>query len=320
MSILFADAINEIATDKTVRTSSLYILSKMDAACWETFQATWPTLVPQRRQEIMQNLVEISEANFEVYFIPIFKLGLNDSDAEVRAWAINGLWEETNPSMISCFVQMLETDETSLVRAAAATVLGNFIYLSEIDELDQAKVEPIKASLLKKILSLEEDIEVRRRAIESMAYLSNEDVTQIIEDAYHDESEDMQASAIFAMGRNADSRWISSVIAELDNPSSAIRFEAARACGELETSKAVNKLAELIEHDFDLEVQEMAIWALGHIGGRKAHDILEKCLDHEVEALATAAADSLDELNVYGDSFPLFDFDDSADPLEDDEF
>ena len=121
----------------------------------------------------------------------------------------------------------------------------------------------------------------------------------------------MQASAIFAMGRNADKYWHDRVIAELDNANIEIRFEAARACGELEATEAVSKLITLIEDDdTDLEVQETAIWALGRIGGSTAREALEKYLYSETEALALAAEEALEELNLFSASFDMFDFGD----------
>jgi HEAT repeat protein len=314
----FKKLLNQIATDEKLHLSSLYILSRMDQTSLEIFRETWPAVPIQRRRNIMRNLVEISEVNFEVDFDPVFLLGLGDEDAEVRALAINGLWENQNPALIAPLLHLLRTDETALVRAAAATALGRFIYLSEIEELDSEKTIPIQEALLETIYQPAEDVEVRRRAVESIAYLSEPRVTQIIENAYYDDNEKMQASAVFAMGRNADKNWCSRVIAELDNANSEIRFEAARACGELEATEAVSKLIMLIEDgDPELEVQEMAIWALGRIGGSTAREALEQYLYSETEALALAAEEALEELNLFGASFDMFDFgDEDLDELD----
>ena len=66
----------------------------------------------------------------------------------------------------------------------------------------------------------------------------------------------------------------------------------------------------VVDRDPDLEVQEMAIWALGRIGGDEARAALEACLDGDNEALALAAEDSLDEINLFDDTLVLYDFDD----------
>ena len=145
-------------------------------------------------------------------------------------------------------------------------------------------------ALLETIYQSTEEIDVRRRAIESIGYSGDSRVSKIIEAAYYDENIKMRVSAIFAMGRNADMRWIPQVVAELDSNQAELRFEAARACGELE-AKA-----------------EMAIWALGRIGGDVARAALEACLESDSEALALAAEDSLDELNLFDDNLILYNF------------
>lgn len=318
MAKSFKEQLNQVASEQELHTGSLYIFSKMDQDALAAFKSVWPTIPTQRRRDIMQELVEIGEANFEVYFDPVFLLGLGDEDAEVRAAAINGLWENENPSLIGPLVHLLRTDETPLVRATAAIALGRFVYLGEVEEIDQLQAMLAEEALLETIHQGAEDIEVRRRAVESIAYSSEPAIAQIIENAYYDENEKMQVSAIFAMGRSADSQWRAQVIAELDNENSEIRFEAARASGELEASDAVPKLVELIEDDPDLQVQEMAVWALGKIGGTMAREALEECLESEVESIALAAEEALDELNLFTDSFDLFDFGDDDDEFFDD--
>ncbi|MCL4296022.1 MAG: HEAT repeat domain-containing protein [Anaerolineae bacterium] len=319
MAKSFKEQLDQIAAEKELHTGSLYIFSKMNQDALATFKSVWPTIPTQRRRDIMQELVEIGEVNFEVYFDPVFLLGLGDEDAEVRAAAINGLWENENPTLIGPLVHLLRTDEAPSVRAAAAIALGRFVYLGEVEDIDQHQALLAEEALLETIHQSAEDLEVRRRAIESIAYSSEPAVAQIIENAYYDENEKMQVSAIFAMGRSADSQWRPQVIAELDNENSEIRFEAARASGELEASEAVPKLVELIEDDPDLQVQEMAIWALGKIGGTMAREALEEYVESDVEAIALAAEEALDELNLFSDSFDLFDFgDDDSDEFFDD--
>jgi HEAT repeat protein len=313
MTQSFNDQLNQIATEKELHSSSLYIFSNLKQEALVSFKSIWPTIPVQRRRDIMHELVEISEVNFEVYFDPVFLLALGDEDAEVRTVAINGLWEHEDPQLIGPLVHLLRTDETVGVRAAAATALGHFVYLGAVEEIDQHQTLLAEEALLDTIHQGKEDVEVRRRAVESIAFSSEPAVAQIIENAYYDENEKMQVSAIFAMGRSADSHWRPQVIVELDNENSEIRYEAARACGELEASEAVAKLVELIDEDPDLQVQEMAIWALGRIGGQAASEALEICLESEVEVISLAAEEALDELNLFSDSFDLLDFDDDDD-------
>ncbi len=108
------------------------------------------------------------------------------------------------------------------------------------------------------------------------------------------------------MGRSADTRWAQQVRQELFSPNPELRYEAARACGELQLIEAVSELAELAE-DADPEVQEAALWALGQIGGDQARKILEHYCTVEDEATQAAAEAALDELEfLYGDLDDFF--------------
>jgi len=317
MSKTFQDNLNLLAVDSTLPTASLYILSQMNKENLDIFRQTWPTFPLERRRTIMQNLVEIAEANFEVDFDPVFLLGLGDEDGQVRALAIKSLWEYEHPNLIAPLIHLLKTDPEAAVREASASTLGKFIYLRELEEIDPNEASLAEEALLETIYLTTEDINVRRRAIEAVSFSSDPRIAPIIETAYYHDNEQMQVSAIFAMGRNADLVWLPRVIDELDNPNTEIRFEAARACGELEAKDAVEKLVMLIDQDEDIEVQEMAIWSLGRIGGNIAREVLEACLEHENDALAIAAEDAMEELNMF-DSLVLYDMSEPIDLFDDD--
>jgi len=105
----------------------------------------------------------------------------------------------------------------------------------------------------------------------------------------------MRESAVFAMGRNADPVWTETVLAEMLSESPSMRYEAARAAGEMQLRRAVTRLIALVQ-DPDTEVNQMAVWALGQIGGKRARATLEKLVDGDNEALSAAASEALDDL------------------------
>lgn len=283
----------------------------------EIFQTMWPTIPVKRRRAIIEELLEITEVNFEVDFDPVFLTALGDEDAEVRTGAIKSLWEYEKPALIAPLIHLLKADEAEMVREAAASALGKFIYLRELEEIDWHEANLAEEALLETIHQASESLDVRRRAIESIAYSGNPGIAEIIENAYYDDSDKMQVSAIFAMGRSADARWLPQVITELDSPNPEIRFEAARASGELEAKDAVGKLIAMVEEEADTEIQQMAIWALGRIGGSAAREALEIYLDGDDETLALAAEEALDELNLFDEPLMLYDFE--VDELEEEE-
>ena len=162
--------------------------------------------------------------------------------------------------------------------------------------------------VLRSIIAEEyEDLEVRRRALESIAYISDEDVVALIQAAYEHPEEKMRISAVFGMGRSADERWIGTVMGELFSLIPEMRYEAARACGELQARVAVPRLAELID-DPDHEIQEAALWALGQVGGDQARRLLQRCYEEGDQVLRNAAEAALEELEfLHGQfDFPFY--------------
>lgn len=291
--------------------SSLYYLSDLTKAEIQLFQEVWPLIDLRRRQWIIQSLVDIAEANFEVNFDSVFRVCLNDEDAIVRSRAIEGLWEDEDLALAALLVRLLREDPSESVRVAAATSLGRFVLLGELGKIEAAPAMMVENALLGAIHDPHETLEVRRRAVEAIAYSGQAQVRDIIEMAYYDDEEKMRISAVFAMGRSADPVWRKLVVDELESPNPEMRYEAARACGELEISAALSTLINLVETDPDLEVQQMAIWALGRIGGKEARRVLEACCESENEALRQAAEEALDELDFLGGhlDFPLFETD-----------
>jgi HEAT repeat protein len=325
-----AQTLQNLATlDEPVSIAGLYALSSLDKAQLEQFKNTWSALPADRRAAAMQHLVDLGEDTFEVDFNALFRVGLYDADHAVRAPAITGLWEDIDPMLIAPLLNLLQTDESEAVRAAAASVLGQYVYQGELEEIDTAKVKPIVKALKAIYRDVAQPIEVRRRALESLGFLSDDDDTsQLIAQGYHHANDLLKVSAVFAMGRSLDAeRWGSIVVEELVSPDPAMRYEAARAAGELEYPPAVRRLGELLD-DVDEEVQLITVWSLGQIGGEKAKQLLIAVLESDAEHLHEDAEDALAELEFKSDNldFTMFDFEDDdeewvldADPDDEDD-
>jgi HEAT repeat protein len=156
-----------------------------------------------------------------------------------------------------------------------------------------------------------EDVEVRRRALEAISNCRHEIVDDAIEEAYHSHDERMRASAVYAMGRTYDSRWESIVLREVDSSDPAIRYEAARSSGELGIEEAIPQLSRLSRED-DREIQNVAIWSLGEIGGGQAMRYLsalaEEAEESEDDDLMELIEDAIGSASLAGDDID-FDFD-----------
>jgi HEAT repeat protein len=297
--------------------ATLYKLSNLPGTELRLLAETWPSLSVEHRQQIASRLLEIGEADFETDFCEVFRVCLTDPDPQVRTAAIEGLWEVEDVVLIRPLIHMLQQDTSTVVREAAAISLSRFALLAELGDLPPGLGDLVWDSLWNAVHNPQEDISVRRRAIESLAYFDRPEVTQVIERAYQDEEAMMRISAVFAMGRSADERWSDRVMAELDQDDPQMRYEAARACGSLHVAEAVPILSKMVA-DPDLEVKLAAVWALGQIGGPEAQRVLEICSEQGDEGLQDAAAEALEELDFGAGAFefPLW----NADGEEEDEF
>jgi HEAT repeat protein len=272
-------------------------LSGATAADAKMLLVIWATSEPERRRWLASQLLASTEADFRVDFKALFLALLTDPDPEVRATAIEGLWEATDLALMERFATILQSDEDDRVRARAAMALGSFIERGQLGRIDPRLVQGPLDTLLEAACDEGEEVTVRRRAIESAGYAEDEAVAAAIEDAMVSSERALRAGAVRAMGNSADDVWSDSVLSELRGTDPEIVFEAARAAGELLLSEAVPDLIELAD-GLDREIQMEAIWALGEIGGTRARRALERLMssgpDEDLEealedALASAS-------------------------------
>jgi HEAT repeat protein len=176
--------------------------------------------------------------------------------------------------------------------------------LAEFGELPAKDADKVQKALLTAFNNKKEQIDVRCRALEAISMLSKPQVEDMIRQAYQSDDLEFRASALCAMGRTCNSDWLSILLQELSSPYPQLRFEAARACAELEAEEAVPRLIELTG-DGDAQVQISAVEALGRIGGSEAKQALQECLDSADDAISLAAEDALDEMKFWEDPFAI---------------
>lgn len=298
---------------QTISKVTLTRLSAPSRADRDAFARLWATLDVLARRAVVTRMAEAAEENVDLDYGDLYRLLLDDDDPDVRRCAIEGLWEDERADLVTAFLRLLTDDAAPSVRAAAATALGRFVYMAECDELAQRHGDAIRQALEGVALDPGQPIEVVRRAIESLAHINDERIRGLIDWAYEQGEELLRISAVFAMGRSADTVWSETVLEELASEMPALRFEAARACGEIQIPRAVESLIALANgHDDD--VREVAIWSLGQIGGDRARRSLERLANSTTEATALAAEEALAELEFCSSELNLLvaEYDDST--------
>jgi len=303
---------------ETLDLRDLFVLSDLTLSESARVEQELPLVAVEHRRRLIQELTRASSDFIELQLGRLLRVALRDADATVRRLAVDGLWEETEADLIGPLTAMLASDPDIAVRAAAASALGAFVLAGELDEMDSSLTMRVEQALLAVLQTPGEPVRIQARALESLAFSSEEGLRQLIEDAYYAPEEEMRLSALRAMGRSADTRWRAMVRAELSSPDAAMRAEAARACGELEVKAATREIIDLLD-DRSAEVRLAAIDALGHLGGQAARDALRQVTAEGDDAEAAAAELALEEMLFYTetDTVSLYVDDDDDETFDD---
>ena len=293
--------LEELSDDRSpLRHSDMPQLSSLSPEEIEEFKAGWAAMGPERRCEALTRLVELSEEDLNLDFSAVFRVCLTDVEDRVREAAARGLWECDDRIVLRPLISLLVSDPADSVRAAAAMSLGSFAERAQEGKLLPRDAERVRRALLSAIDDDLADIDTKRRAIEAVAGFGSGDVVEIIQDAYDSGDDRLKQSAIYAMGRTTDARWLPAVLSDIHDGDPAVRYEAAAALGRLGDETTVPHLVPLIE-DEDTQVQLSAVQSLGSIGGPAARSALAQYLEDGDDVLQEAARVALDTAELDND-------------------
>jgi len=285
---------------KKLRVSGLQRLSKLDREERKEFDKRWPSIDVRRRRRLVQELIDLSEDDGELEFDAVFLRGLDDDDAEVRLESVRGLWEHESPGLIGSLVELLEDDEDPAVRAEAALALGRFVLMYELGRLREPHYQRAEAGLRHAIENANETEEIHARAIEAIGPRDVPWVRQAVREAYESAEHRLKVSAVHAMGRSCENRWLPLLSRELSSDEAELRYEAATAAGQIGDESIIPQLLPLLT-DEDTDVREAAAQALGEIGGTQAKHALMEMMDSESNAAREAAAAALAQIEFEED-------------------
>jgi HEAT repeat protein len=284
---------------------SLQQFSDLDPASLKVLHELWPGVPADRKRKLLEGLESLSEEDTLVSFDDFARSLLADDDPEVRMRAIRLLDEADDVKLITAFIKILNDDPDVETRAEAASALGKFVELGELDEIPEASRREVEDALLLKANS-EDQVRVRRNALESLGFSSRPEVITLIESSYRRDNPDWQASALFAMGRSFDERWEEPVLTRLLDENPLVRMAAVEAAGELRLESARTILFHVLEDEEEDDITSAAIWSLSQIGGEDVRLYIENLLDlaeedEDVEFLEQALdnVEFTDELNHF---------------------
>ena len=289
----------------------------------KTLLDVWPQVKPGRKLTLLEELDALAETDTLVSFDDVARALLTDPEPDVRTRAIRLLDEYEDPKVVPSYLDMLKNDPDTNVRVEAANALHLFVDLGELEEIPETIYHQVEDALLASAAS-EDNVRVRRVALESLGYSSRPEVVTLIESAVHREDPAWQASALVAMGRSADERWTDAVTRSLIHVDDRIRKAAVEASGELSLQAARPILLKMLGEEEDSSILSAVIWSLSQIGGEDVRTYLENLLDQlEDDEQIAFLEEALDNLAFTEDleRFDLlaFDPDDELSEIDEDE-
>jgi HEAT repeat protein len=304
---------------KDIPQSHLQYYSDLDPKSLRLFMDVWSSVKPERKLLLLDALLVNLDSDNIVSYEEIGRALLKDADGEVRARAIGLLAEANDPKLADTFINIFLNDAELAPRMEAAQLLGEFVLLGELEELDTNLQREVEDALIK-VIRREDTPALKRLAIESLGYTAREEAIIIIESAFQRADSAWIASALHAMGRSHDNRWDDDVVSKLLDEDPRIRSAAVQAAGELSIEAAGPILLQMLENleEEEDEVITATIWALSQIGGEDARiyllNLIEQTEDEEMTAFLEDALENLD-FNEEMDKFDLLSLDE--DDLED---
>lgn len=289
----------------------------------KTLLEVWPKVKPSRKLTLLEELDALAETDTLVSFDDFARSLLTDPDPEVQTRVIRLLDECEDTKLIPSYLDMLKNDPNVSVRREAAAALHLFVDLGEVEEISETIYHQVEDALLAAITG-EDDVRVRRTALESLGYSSRPEVATLIESAFHRQDPNWQTSALIAMGRSADERWDEQVTRSLVHVDDRIRKAAVQAAGELSLQSARPILLKMLGEEEDATILSAVIWSLSQIGGEDVRTYLENLLDQladDEEEQIAFLEEALDNLAFTEDldRFDLLAFDPDDELVELDE-
>jgi len=252
----------------------LHLFSDLEAEQLKQLDVIWPHIQPTRKHALLEDLEVLASNDTLMCFDNLTINLLADEDPSIRMLAIRLLWECENPKLIPLFLEILKNDPSRFTRAEAASGLGIFFYMGEVDKIPAVELKLIEDELIR-LADDGADKLVQRKSIESLGFSSRDEVDRLIASAYSSNNEELMVSALVAMGRSNNPNWENEVLDGIQHYNDLIQLEAIQAAGNLglETTRLV--LLELLEDLNDTEIIKATLWSLSQIGGEGVREKIE---------------------------------------------
>lgn len=270
-------------------------LSGVDDARASSIVVDWNEWPVQDVLETVTELRKVADADRSLEFDALFRAAITFPVAEVRLECVRALSDGGSVSTANALIGVLERDESTPLRAAAAEALHGFSEPSQSRNVSRTALACI-ANALRNATAIDEP-SVRGKALRTLAAMRDEDVPDIIDSMFDEaiEAPALMADVLLAMGESGDRSWLPTIEDAFYSNDPNVRISAVFAFGNIAGDDDTHSLSEPFD-DHVLEVQMATIQALEQIGTTQAREMLSLAVsssEPEVQELAKAALDAL---------------------------
>jgi HEAT repeat protein len=297
---LFTQALRAVEARAELAPEEIQALAHLDTGDLARLRIVWDGLDSAHRIGLLNRLHQWETGNQRLEFNGIYRIGLDDENANVRSTAVRSVVEDGDLELLAKLCRLATDDPDEGVRGAAADGLAPFALRAELGELHSSDAELVERVLFTVLDRVDEPPAVRGAALASLGYLDTVKIAEEIQAAFDEPA--LQQSAVRAMGRSANPTWLDALRMEASDESPAMRAEVARAAGEMADERAVAFVTEMVD-DPVIDVRLAAITALGQIGGEEAREALIYALEDKREVVREAAEAALNELEQEEEPF-----------------
>jgi hypothetical protein len=304
--MLLEDLLLALIEDPDSLTESDYLqLSDLNETELQQFKLAWGDLDTQHQQKLILHLYELGEQNSELNFESIYKYAMDSEDENIVYASLDGLWESETHDTLRKLIRVIETDKISAhIKGATFTHFSRFLLLGLDGKIDSNLISVVHSILKQHFIDIEQPVEVRRRALEALANIDDEQTTGYIKQAYISDITALKVSAIYAMGKTCNTQWLPLLVEELNSEEPEIRYEAVDAIVEIGDDSIINDLVPLLDDD-DYQVKLTTISGLGKLGGLIAKEALITYLNDEDQEIIDLVTTALEDIAFIEDPLGL---------------
>ena len=270
-------------------------LSGVDDARARDIVGAWCEWSIDEVVETVTELRRVADSDRSLEFDALFRAATTFPSPQVRLECVRALANGGSAGIAHSLIGVLERDEVTEIRAAAAESLHAFSDSSQSRNVSSSALNRIR-SALRNAIHVDENI-VRGKSLKTLAALGEDEVPDLIDTMFDEAIGDGQlmSDVLAAMGESGARSWLPTIEDAFYSGDANVRIAAILAFGNIAGDDDVESLAEPFD-DHVLEVQMAVIRTLEQIGTGQSRQMLELAVsssEPEVQLLAQAALDNL---------------------------